>query len=87
MQLPAVALLGVLLASCTEPRSAACKEICKREAQCIEEVDSKIPFDEKECLAACAALEQDESTSAAKVQRHKECVQKQQSCAAVLECK
>ena len=82
-----LALLVAALAGCTEPRSAACKEVCNREAKCIEETDSKIPFDEKECIAACAALEQDESTSAAKVQRHKDCVQKQQTCAAVLECK
>ena len=81
------AILLALLGGCTEPRSAACKEVCNREAKCIEETDSKIPFDEKECIAACAALEQDASTSAAKVQRHRECVMKQESCAAVLECK
>lgn len=80
-------VLVLLLAGCTEPRSAACKQVCNREAKCIDETDSKIPFDEKECIAACAALEQDESTSAAKVQRHVDCVQKQQSCTAVLECK
>lgn len=82
-----VLLLALLLAGCTEPRSAACKQVCNREAKCIDETDSKIPFDEKECIAACAALEQDESTSAAKVKRHVDCVQKQSSCAAVLECK
>ena len=80
-------LLAVLLAACTEPRSASCKEVCKREAECVEETSSKIPFDEKECVAACSALEHDATVNAAKVQRHIECVTKQSSCTAVLECK
>ena len=80
-------LLGLLLAAaCTEPRSAQCKEVCKREAECVEETNAKLAFDEKECVAACAALEHD-SDNAAKVKRHADCVHKQQSCAAVLECK
>jgi hypothetical protein len=78
--------IGVL-AGCTEPQSARCKEVCKREAECIEETGSKMPFDEKECIAACAALEHDATINAAKVQRHIECVAKQQTCTAVLECK
>jgi hypothetical protein len=80
-------LLAALLAACTEPRSATCREVCKREAECIEETGSKMPFDEKECVAACSALEQDATVNAAKVQRHVACVNKHQSCAAVLECK
>ena len=81
-------LLAVLvLSACTEPRSNACREVCKREAECVEETGSKMPFDEKECVAACSALEQDTTVNAAKVQRHIDCVHKQQSCAAVLECK
>jgi hypothetical protein len=74
-------------AACTEPRSPACREVCKREAECVEETGSKMPFDEKECVAACSALEQDVSVNAAKVQRHIDCVHKQQTCSAVLECK
>ena len=80
-------LAVLVLAACTEPRSNACREVCKREAECVEETGSKMPFDEKECVAACSALEQDTSVNAAKVQRHIDCVHKQQSCAAVLECK
>jgi hypothetical protein len=90
----AVLTLGVLaLASCTEPRSAACKEVCKREAECIDSsgldpaTGGKPPFDEKECIAACAALEHDVEHSAAKVQRHIDCVNKQPTCPAILECK
>lgn len=74
-------------AGCTEPRSTACKEVCKREAECIDVTGSKVPFDEKECIAACAALEHDVEHSAAKVQRHIDCVNKQPTCPAVLECK
>lgn len=73
--------------ACTEPRSPACKEVCKREAECLDAAAAKVPFDEKECIAACAALEHDVEHSAAKVQRHIACVAKQQACAAVLECK
>ena len=80
-------LLAALLAACTEPRSAACTEVCKREAECIEETSSKMPFDEKECVAACSALEQDITINGAKVARHIACVNQQRSCAAVLECK
>jgi hypothetical protein len=77
-----------LLGSCTEPRSSQCRQVCKREAECIEETGSKIPFEEKECVAACAALEQDSADNGAKVQRHVNCVNSKTSCAAVLaECK
>jgi hypothetical protein len=75
------------LAGCTEPRSVACKQVCKREAECVDTTGSKMPFDEKECIAACAALENDVADNGAKVQRHRDCVSKQQSCEAVLECK
>ena len=80
-------LLVLLFAGCTEPRSDQCREVCKREAECVEETGNKTPFEEKECVAACAALEQDVANSAAKVQRHAECVRRQTTCAGVLECK
>jgi len=80
-------LLAALLAACTEPRSTTCRDVCKREAECIEETASKMPFDEKECVAACSALEQDLTVNAAKVARHIDCVNRHPSCAAVLECK
>ena len=79
--------IALIAAACTEPRSPKCREICKREAECIEETGSKMPFEEKECVAACAALEQDSANSGAKVQRHYDCVKKQTTCPAVLECK
>lgn len=81
------ALAALLLIGCTEPRSDRCRKVCKREAECIEETGTKIPFEEKECVAACAALEQDTASSGAKVQRHIECVNNAASCSVVLECK
>lgn len=80
-------LLAMFLAACTEPRSPECREVCKRESECIEETNSKLLFDEKECVAACSALEHDVTDNAAKVKRHIACVGRQTSCAAVLECK
>lgn len=82
----AAAIAGSL-AGCTEPRSRACKEVCKREAECVDQTGDKIPFDEKECVAACAVLEHDVQHTAEKVRRHIECVNRQTSCPAVLECK
>lgn len=81
-----VALLVALGAGCTQPRSARCKEICKHEAECVDQTGAKITFEEKECVAACSVLEAD-SENAAKVARHAECVQRQaQNCSALLEC-
>ena len=81
-----VLLLALVLAGCTEPRSAACKQVCNREAKCIDETESKIPFDEKECIAACEVLRGDEQ-NLAKVEQHNECVMKNvNSCEALLDC-
>jgi len=83
-----VALAAILFAAgCTEPRSAACTEVCKREAECVDVLGKEMPFDEKECIAACVALENDATDNGAKVKRHIDCVHKQTSCEAVLECK
>jgi len=78
---------GVLfgLLGCTQPRSLRCKQVCSREAECVTQTQIQLPFDEKECVAACSALEGD-SDNAARVQRHADCVLKQTACGAVLEC-
>nr|HEX4313974.1 hypothetical protein [Kofleriaceae bacterium] len=82
-----VAALALVLAAaaCVQPRSARCKQVCTRESECISTTSSQIPFDEKECIAACAVLEGDQE-NVAKVEHHAECVNSQTSCAAVLEC-
>jgi hypothetical protein len=84
---PLLALAALALLGCTETRSAVCKEVCKREAECVDTTASKMPFDEKECVAACAALEHDKADNGAKVQQHIDCVKKQHDCAAILECR
>lgn len=65
--LAAAALM--MSAACAQPRSARCKEICSREAECqqaaadeAEAPDEQTAFDEGDCVAACAALERDERT-------------------------
>jgi hypothetical protein len=79
-------LLVAALAGCTQPRSKTCTDICSRESDCIAATKSEIPFDEKECVAACEVLSGDEQNRA-KVEQHKECVMKNgTSCPAVLEC-
>ena len=75
----------VLVAGCTQPRSKACTDICARESDCITAAKSEIPFDEKECIAACEVLRADQQ-NLAKVEQHRECVTKSESCQAVLEC-
>lgn len=81
-----LALLVALLAACTQPRSKTCVDICARENDCITATKAEIPFDEKECVAACEVLRADQQNQA-KVEAHKECVMKNASCQAVLDCK
>jgi hypothetical protein len=80
--LRAVLLLAVLV-SCTEPRSATCREVCARESACHEEIETSDNFDEGECLDACAALERDQ-VQAQSVIKHAECVR---AAAAAKDCK
>ena len=82
-------MLAVLAASslgaCVQPRSARCKQVCARESECVTATSSSIPFDEKECVAACAVLESDQD-NLAKVQKHADCVLKHPACGDVLDC-
>ncbi len=80
----AVALVASF-AACTQPRSARCKTVCAREAECLSSTNSAVPFDEKECVASCSMLEQDQA-NLAQVERHAECVMKQAACTAVVAC-
>lgn len=67
------------------PRSQTCTDVCTREAECIRSTNSSLPFDKTECISACDALSGNPQ-SLAKVEQHKECVTKNTSCDAVLEC-
>lgn len=78
-------LVLVLLAGCVQPRSKTCSDICSKESDCITSTKSEIPFDEKECVAACEVLKADQSNQA-KVEQHHACVTKTESCSAVLDC-
>jgi hypothetical protein len=78
-------LAALILCACTQPRSERCKQVCTRESECISTTNAQIPFDEKECVAACAVLEADPD-NLAKVEHHAACVTAQASCAAVLDC-
>lgn len=79
-------ILAALLASCTQPRSKLCREVCAKEYECVTTTGAAMPFDEKECVAACSVLEVDRD-NLAKVQKHADCVRSNQaSCPAVLAC-
>ncbi|HEY0251294.1 MAG TPA: hypothetical protein VGC41_07185 [Kofleriaceae bacterium] len=75
----------VLLVACVQQRSARCKQVCAREYECVTSTSSSVPFDEKECIAACAVLEADPD-NLAKVQKHADCVAKHSVCSEVLDC-
>lgn len=79
-------LVATLLAACTQPRSARCKQVCAREYECVASTPNATPFDEKECIAACAVLEADPD-NLAKVKKHADCVAQHQVCSDVLDCK
>jgi hypothetical protein len=86
----ALLLAVAVLAACAQPRSARCKEICSREAECQQrsgEPDEQSAFDEGDCVAACAALERDEK-AATLVEAHHNCVELAgEDCAKLAACK
>lgn len=79
------ALVLLAATACTQPRSKTCIDICARESDCVTATNSQMPFDEKECVAACEVLRNDQQ-NLAKVEQHKECVLSKASCDEVLEC-
>jgi hypothetical protein len=80
-----IAVLILLLGACTEPRSKRCQQVCAKEAECHDKVESPDNFDEGECLDACAALERDVEAEPS-VAHHAECVKIAQTCEAVIAC-
>ncbi len=81
-----IALLFLVVTACTQPRSGTCKRVCTKEYDCVTRTSATIPFDEKECIAACSVLEADPD-NLAKVMKHVECVDHAaQSCELVLGC-
>ncbi len=91
-----IALLLLLATACSsEGSSKDCKDICQREASCVDqkpddgkdEDEEQNKFDQSECIAACDALSRDE-VGKTLVAKHTDCVQKAKNdCAAILQCK
>ena len=85
-----LALLLVALifgTACSDERSARCREVCKRGERCAERIDDpSYKFDEDECTAACAFLEQD-AKGAEIVEAYVTCVEKAGAdCAEIRRC-
>ena len=79
----AAALLAVILiAGCTSPKSKTCRAVCARESECNGGKPSEeSSFDESECVAACAALENDRSQFiSGQVTRRAECLRTTATC-------
>jgi hypothetical protein len=97
-----VACLAVLwLFACTSERSSPeCKEVCRREAQCVDQMteqradqsgedgdeDEQNKFDQSECIAACTALDKDNQGKQS-VASHVACARQAKTCKALLDCK
>ena len=91
-------LLLVLLvpaAACSsEDTSTACKNVCRKEASCVDQIadngkedEEQNKFDQSECIAACDALNRDE-VGKQLVDKHVACAQAaKDDCAALLQCK
>jgi hypothetical protein len=94
--LPRIAFGLLLLATAcsSEGSSSDCKDICRREASCVdqmsddgkEEDEEQNKFDQSECIAACDALNRDE-VGKKLVDKHKECADNAKDCPALLRCK
>lgn len=86
----ALAIAAAPSACATDRASRECKDVCRREAECVEQAADDKPaadnkFDQSECVAACSALQRDEDGKKL-VADHVACVEKAQSCEAVLDC-
>jgi hypothetical protein len=77
----------VLGTGCSDERSERCRRVCQTGERCAEDVDDpSYRFDEAECTAACAFLEQDKK-GAAIVETYIECVKAAgNDCAAIRRC-
>jgi hypothetical protein len=91
-----VLILLALLAGCTSERSSPeCKEVCRKQARCIEEQRTEAAaepaaeqdkFDQNECIAACTSLQRD-GEGRKLVTHHVACVDRaKDDCEALLAC-
>ena len=89
----ALGLLLLATACSSEGTSNDCKDLCRREAACVDQVgdddkedEEQNRFDQSECIAACDALSRD-PVGKTLVDKHKKCAQEAKDCAALLQCK
>lgn len=87
----------MLLVGCASERaSTECKEVCRKQAQCVDQKreaasdgeagSDQNKFDQSECIAACTALLRDEQGKKL-VEQHVGCVDRAANdCAALLAC-
>jgi hypothetical protein len=83
-----VACIGLLVFGCADPQSPRCKQVCEREAECIEQIpdeDTRPSFDKRECISDCTTLTRDRE-GASVVDRHLRCAEAAESCERLLRC-
>lgn len=79
-------LAFVAFAGCSSSPSEECKQVCRREAECADEMnDPNLKIDQDECTTVCTALQRDPEGRQL-VDRHVECVAAADSCEGVLAC-
>ena len=91
----ALGLLLLATACSSEGASKDCKDVCRKEANCVDTIadegkdddEEQNKFDQGECIAACDALSRDE-VGKKLVEKHQECAKNAKGdCAALLQCK
>ena len=91
----ALGLVLLATACSSEGTSNDCKDVCRREASCVDKIadegkeddEEQNKFDQGECIAACDALSRDEVGSEL-VKKHKACADAAKNdCTALLQCK
>ena len=95
MRLVLILLLASLLGCTSERSSPECKEVCRKQARCIEEQRTEAAaepaveqdkFDQSECIAACTSLQRDREGRKL-VANHVACVYRaKDDCTALLAC-
>ena len=100
MRLGLALLLASVLAACaTERSSPECKDVCSKQARCVDQkgeaaapgsppatIPEQTKFDQSECIAACTSLRRDAEGDKI-VKRHVACFDKAgEDCAAMLAC-
>lgn len=78
----ALVALTALALACTSPKSKTCRAICARESECNGDRGAESSgFDESECVAACAALENDKNPFiSGQVSKRADCLRTTSSC-------